>query len=142
SGVEGVDMRPDFSPPLPFDEASFDLVICHDLTDRLEEKPQWAREIRRILDPNGHLVVAVATESGQFISELAGLKGRSALGYEDAYAQLSEAFGEVAIYGQAPVAATMFFDLQSEEEEPGLTFDASLLDEDGEDPGWYILVFG
>src|SRR5262245_34293248 len=83
AGVGGVDLRPDFSPPLSFTDGAFDLVVCNDLADRLKQNPSWLKEIRRVLAPEGHLVVAVAVEDGEFLSEVAGQRGQTALSYQE-----------------------------------------------------------
>ena len=75
------------------------------------------------------------------MGELSGQRDSSPLTYEECFEKLSESFGEAALYGQAPVVGSMFFDFESEEEDPDPSLDRSLMIDD-EEPGWYVMVFG
>ncbi len=47
---------------MPFDPASFDLVICQQSLQFLPDRGAGLREIRRVLRPAGHLALSVWTE--------------------------------------------------------------------------------
>ena len=139
--IEGVEVVPDLSLPLNFEEDAFDLVICHDLGEQMIADSQWIEQVRRVLSPTGYLVLTLATPEGQFLSDLLGQRFTSKITYEDAFERLSDTFGILTTIAQSPLAANVFWDVESEEEEPDLGYDRSLL-EDDEEPGWYVLVFG
>ena len=48
-------------PPLPYDDAAFDLVINHSVLTHLDEAHQdaWLAELRRVLSPRGILILTV-----------------------------------------------------------------------------------
>ena len=48
------------NPPLPFADATFDVVYAVSVFTHLDEKPQfaWLRELRRVLKPGGKLVAS------------------------------------------------------------------------------------
>jgi ubiquinone/menaquinone biosynthesis C-methylase UbiE len=50
--------------PLPFDDASFDLVIADYVLEHVEEPTRIAREIRRILKPGGWLCARTPNKWG------------------------------------------------------------------------------
>lgn len=50
--------RVDLDAPLPFDDAAFDLVVCGDGIEHLENPFALFRELARVLDAKGTLVVA------------------------------------------------------------------------------------
>jgi archaellum component FlaC len=140
-GVEGVEVVKPEGPPTAFAEASFDLIVCHDLPELLKATPAWQDELRRILAVDGYLVVSLANPKGRFLSELAGQRFQAQSSYEDLYKLLKPTFGKAAIFGQSPVVASLFFDFEADEEEMGMSFDRALLTDEGEEPGWYVLVF-
>ncbi|MEE8409528.1 MAG: methyltransferase domain-containing protein, partial [Myxococcota bacterium] len=140
--VEGVDVVPMPSLPMPFDDDAFDLVICYDLGGRLVENDAWRDELRRILTDGGYLVMALAHPGGQTLSDLLGKAFMPPLSYQEAFDKLSKPFGTLTLLGQSPVVANLFYDFESEEEDPDLVLDRSLLPDEEEEPGWYILIFG
>jgi len=142
AGIEGVEVM--FAGPLPlaFEDQTFDLVICHDLPERLLADERWVAELRRIIAPEGYLALALANADGPVLSALWGGSVKAPIAYQDLYQKLAPTFGQMSAFGQSPVAGTLFFDFASEEEDPGLTLDRSLLSEDGEQPGWFVLLFG
>ncbi|MBI3179474.1 MAG: methyltransferase domain-containing protein, partial [Deltaproteobacteria bacterium] len=142
AGVEGVDVRGGAELPLPFEDQAFDLIICHDLGDKLVRDEQWAAELRRVLDPAGYLVLALANPEGKVVSDLTGERFSAPLTYQQAFEKLSPSFGVLTLIGQSPVVANLFYDFESDTEEPGLVFDRSLLTEESEEAGWYVLIFG
>jgi SAM-dependent methyltransferase len=75
----------DLRPPLPFDDASFDLVYGNSVFTHLDELHQdlWLTELRRILQPNGIIVVSV--------------HGATALAYGSAPQHLIDAWDEQGI---------------------------------------------
>src|SRR4051794_39530275 len=60
AGLEGVAVSLDEGLPLPYDDGAFDIVICHDLAERVAADAAWEAEVRRILSPEGYLMAAVA----------------------------------------------------------------------------------
>jgi len=141
SGIEGAELGNDAAPPLPYDDDAFNLIVCHDLAQRITDDDTWIAEIRRILADDGYLMLAVANADGVFMGELSGQRESSPLTYEECFEKLSESFGEAALYGQTPVVGSMFFDFESAEEDPDPSLDRSLMFDD-EEPGWYVMVFG
>ncbi len=142
AGVEGVEVAPLGVPPFPYADAAFDLIICHDLPEWLKQPEPWADELRRILDPAGYLVVAVPNPTGHSLSELCGMPLASSFTYEQVFKKLSQRFGQLTLFGQSPVVGHLFFDFESDVDEPGLAFDRTLLPDEGEAPAWYVLLFG
>ncbi len=142
AGVEGVDVVPRPGLPLPFADAAFDLVLFPDLAAALLDDETWLTELRRILAADGYLVLALANPNGRRLSDLVGATFAAPLTYEEAFARLSPTFGSLTVFAQSPLVANLFYDLESSEEDPGLVFDRSLLDEDTDEAGWYLLVFG
>ncbi|MBN1962710.1 MAG: methyltransferase domain-containing protein, partial [Deltaproteobacteria bacterium] len=141
-GVEGVELLLETDDPLPFADQVFDIIICHDPEMRLQKDSERLQELRRILCPSGILIVAIANPNGQTLGDLWGEQhSPSSLTYEEGYARLAPLFGNVSAFGQSPMVASLFYDLNSQEEDPGLLFDRSLADEE-ELPGWYLLFFG
>jgi SAM-dependent methyltransferase len=57
--VVGGDVRAIEGSDLPFDSASFDVVVIADLLEHLEDDRQLVRECARILRPGGRLVINV-----------------------------------------------------------------------------------
>lgn len=112
--------------PLPLDTRSVDLVLCHDLPERLTREPGWTSELRRILAPGGVLVAAVKN-------------GASELDYRGLYDLLAPHFGEAAFYGQSAVRGALFYDLEVDELEPEI--DRTLLGKEEDEPVWYLAVF-
>ena len=92
AGVEGVDVL-SATLPLPFADASFELVMCHDLGERMHGDPGWLPELRRVLVPEGYLVVALPNPEGVCLSDLLGERFDAALTYEQALAMLGDRFG-------------------------------------------------
>ncbi len=140
AGVGGVTVCQDEGHALPFPEAAFDLIICHDLDARLAKHESLLAELRRVLDPGGVLAVALANPQGRTLGALFGEQARSALTYEALYAELAPLFGGLSAFGQSPLTASFFYDLSSEDEDPGLALDRSLLSDD-DLPGWFVLLF-
>ena len=141
SGIEGIEVKSD-GATLPFDDAAYDLIVCHDLGERLLADGNFLDELRRVLSPDGYLLAAVANPGGVGMSELGGVACESAMSYQDLHAQVSPHFGAMTLFAQLPLTATLFYDAQDESEEPGLTLDRSLLPEEDEQAGWYVLLFG
>ncbi len=141
-GIEGVEAVADAALPLPFGDAAFDFILCHDLTARLAADGAWLAELRRVLHPDGYVLFAVAREDGRRLCDLAREELGAPLSYEQAFEHLAPQFGRLTLFGQSPVVANLFYDLEAEDDEPGLTFDRSLLSEDAQEPGWYVMLFG
>jgi SAM-dependent methyltransferase len=57
-----------FSPPLPFEDDEFDVIVSYSVFTHLDERSQfaWLRELRRVLSPDG---VALLTVQGPAIYE-------------------------------------------------------------------------
>lgn len=112
--------------PLPLDTRGFDVVLCHDLPERITRDPTWTHELRRVLAPGGILVAAVQNAA-------------SDLDYRGLYDLLAPHFGEAAFYGQSAVRGALFYDLEVDELEPEI--DRTLLGDEDEEPTWYLAVF-
>lgn len=140
--AEGIEVLEVSAPPWQFETAAFDLILFHDLANFLATDDIWVTELRRVLDPNGYLVLAIPNPAGQRLSNLFGEEVLSPLSYEEVFAKLSPTFGQLTLLGQSPVVANLFYDFQSEEEDPSLVFDRSLLSDDADQAGWFILIFG
>jgi ubiquinone/menaquinone biosynthesis C-methylase UbiE len=56
--LPGVDVVHDLDDiPLPFDDAAFDYIECHDILEHVRELPDVMRELHRITAPGGRLHV-------------------------------------------------------------------------------------
>jgi SAM-dependent methyltransferase len=141
AGIEGVEVLAASDGPLPFADASFDLVICDDLAERLATQPQLVAELRRVLDPGGTLTLAIPDPSGATLGALTGERVSSAVGYEALYARLAPSFGALSVLGQAPMVGSMFLDLSSQDDDAAIGLDPSLLDGE-QQAGWLLLFFG
>lgn len=83
-----------FSPPLPYRDASFDLVYSISVFTHLDESDQqnWLREVERVLEPSGLALLTVHGEHAYELfrsgvehltrSELASLRSRRSLAEE------------------------------------------------------------
>jgi len=57
-GIPGVrEVEADLNKPLPFADASFDVVLCREVIEHVESVPHSLREFSRILVPGGRLVL-------------------------------------------------------------------------------------
>ncbi|HET6346579.1 MAG TPA: methyltransferase domain-containing protein, partial [Myxococcota bacterium] len=140
-GLEGVTVTPETGLPLPYDDGAFDFILCHDLAERVAADAAWESELRRVLGPDGYLMAAVANPNGHFLSEIAGERFASSVSYEDLVGQMGAHFAAVTVFGQSPLAGTLFYDF-ADSEEQGLSLDRALLPDDDEAPGWYVILFG
>lgn len=52
-------VRADLRDGLPFRSGSFDTVLCHDVLEHLDDRQALLHEIRRVLAPDGHLLLGV-----------------------------------------------------------------------------------
>jgi SAM-dependent methyltransferase len=58
--LDGVDIRSgDLSGTLPYSAGSFDYITSLDGLEHIDSPPQAFREYRRLLKPNGHLIISV-----------------------------------------------------------------------------------
>jgi SAM-dependent methyltransferase len=58
--LQGVEIkRGDMSATLPYEDQSFDYIVCLEGLEHIESPPQAFREFRRLLRPRGHLIVSV-----------------------------------------------------------------------------------
>ena len=96
--VEGVSVLPDTDEPLPFEDHSFDLIICHQIDTRLAERHDLLEQLRRVLSPDGILAVPLASAQGHVLGALWGERERPRLTYEALYAQLAPKFGGVSAF--------------------------------------------
>lgn len=85
---------------LPFDDASFDVVLANHMLYHVPDRPQAVRELRRVLRPHGRLVAG--TNGPLHMRELDALTTDSnsrgyaaAFGRENGHAILSQSFGYV-----------------------------------------------
>lgn len=114
-------------PPFSFEAEFFEAIICLDLESRLSnstEGGEWLEEIRRILKPEGTLIVASSQSS-----------------YQELHAQIQPHFSGVTLVGQFIMQGHLFRDFGSTEEEPGLTLNRTLLTSN-EEPQHLVMVFG
>jgi len=51
------EVQADLNKPLPFDDASFDVVLCREVIEHVESVPHTLREFHRVLAPGGRLVL-------------------------------------------------------------------------------------
>jgi SAM-dependent methyltransferase len=58
----------DLSGPLPFDDASFDLVYCNFVVEHLDDPARTFREFHRVLRPDGWLVLLTSNRSNPFMA--------------------------------------------------------------------------
>ena len=57
-GTPGVrEVEADLNLPLPFEDCSFDVVLCREVIEHVESVPHTLREFRRVLAPGGRLVL-------------------------------------------------------------------------------------
>ncbi len=96
---------------LPFDDASFDLAVCFEVIEHVEEQPRAIAELRRVLKPSGVLAISSPNRDvyppgnphhvHEFIPEELELA-------------LAEQFTKVRLYRQSPwLTAAIFDDEQS-----------------------------
>jgi chromosome segregation ATPase len=141
-GISNVAVRPELPPPLEFPDDAFDFIICQDLWRRMQTHPRWKQELRRVLKSSGHLVTSACNEEGDALTDLGSVERDGTWSYGDCLEALEGQFGQAAVYGQIPVVASLLCSLDAGSDEPDLVLDHSLLEEDEENPGQYIMVFG
>ncbi|MCK5688489.1 class I SAM-dependent methyltransferase [Myxococcota bacterium] len=121
----------------PFGDNRFQMIIGHNLPTLLKTYPSLFEEIRRILSPDGFLLCAVENP------ELAEEEDQdSAISYEALYEILGSGFEDIAVYAQAPLMASLFFDLENDSDDPSPTLDRNLLTDDTIVPRHLVLVAG
>ncbi|MEZ4272819.1 MAG: methyltransferase domain-containing protein [Myxococcota bacterium] len=128
--------------PLPFEDHVFDLLICHDLSERIAQDPRWLTEVRRVLTKSGYLMTAIVNPQGANLEGPPEARCMAKMSYEELFEHLAPLFDAATVFGQSPVVANLIFDFESAEEDPDLTLDRSLLQTEEEEPGWYVLLFG
>lgn len=69
--------------PLPFEDSSFDLVLCADTLEHVQDVQLLLSEVRRVLEPGGELAVSTPAHG-----RLTGLKILAG-GFEDTFDPLS-----------------------------------------------------
>ena len=122
--------------------APVDLLICHDLDVRLAAQPDLLETLRAHVAPTGFLITALANPQGKFLSEVGGKRFTSKLTYDALVEQVTAHFPEMTLLGQTPLAGALFFDFADGPEDADLSLDRSLLPDESEEAGWYILIFG
>jgi SAM-dependent methyltransferase len=60
--ADRIEFRPGSALDLPFANASFERVWCHNVTMNIAEKPRLAHEVARVLVPGGRFVLAEAAQ--------------------------------------------------------------------------------
>ena len=58
-GIPGVACDLNFHPTLPFDDKTFDVVICKDILEHILEPLLILRDVYRILKDNGYVIISV-----------------------------------------------------------------------------------
>lgn len=98
---------------LPFADASFDLVTAFELIEHLEDWPQMLSEARRVLAPDGLLIVS--TPNKLYYAEARGTSGTNPFHthefeYEEFCAALHGVFPHVRVMLQDRLEAFAFYD--------------------------------
>jgi len=96
---------------LPFDDASFDLAVCFEVIEHVEEQPRAIAELRRVLKPSGVLAISSPNRdvyppgNPHHVHEFVP---------EELERALAEQFTQVRLYRQSPwLTAAIFDDEQS-----------------------------
>jgi chromosome segregation ATPase len=95
-------------PELAAESASFDVVLCADLLDRLapEEHPACLREITRLLRPTGFAVISARNAERRLLGDTLAAGGgaqEARLDYSRFLQLLAEHFQHLALLGQSPM---------------------------------------
>jgi len=64
-----IDTIPSHADSLPFEEATFDFVICLELLSYCQQPEQVAKEIRRVIKPGGATLISVESAYGALIAD-------------------------------------------------------------------------
>lgn len=142
AGLEGIDVMADDAAGLADGLEPFDLIVCHDLPARLSADARFGETLRRLLTPDGYLMAAVANPKGTFLSEVAGTRFTPEIPYEELVDRIGPSFATLTVFGQTPVTGTLFFDFADTSEDTGLSLDRSLLPDEDDEAGWFVLLFG
>lgn len=137
-----IELRGEGRLPLADEEASFDVILCHDLGQRLATDVRWLSELRRLLKSDGYLVSFIANPDGVYLSELISEKPAVEYSYTSFVEGAAPHFGAISVFGQVPLVGHLFFDFSEGSGDPGLIFDRALLPEEDETPAWYCIVCG
>jgi SAM-dependent methyltransferase len=77
-------IKADMNEPLPFDDDSFDVVVCQEGIEHLENLPRFFAESRRILRDGGRLIVTtpnfmdLSSRLSYFLTGIKGFRGNFA----------------------------------------------------------------
>ena len=69
-GVDNVTFEVEFAENLPYDDESFDLLLCFDVMEHVQDTVRAFREIARVLRPGGHAWLVFPTYFGARASHL------------------------------------------------------------------------
>ncbi len=123
---------------LNFRDGSFDVVVVPDLSD-FEDPEEALREARRALTPEGVALVALANREA--MGGLAGVAPPE-VGYTELFEICSNVWSIVRMVGQSPFVGYAVADFAPEDEEPSISFDASLAPDEGEEVEFYLAICG
>jgi chromosome segregation ATPase len=123
---------------LNFRDGSFDVVVVPDLS-ALEEPEQALREARRVLTPEGVALISLANREAT--GGLAGVEPPE-VGYTELFEICSNVWSIVRMVGQSPFVGYVVADFAPEDEEPSISFDASLAPDEGEEVEFYLAICG
>lgn len=104
--------------PLPFDDASFDLIVALEVLEHVEQQPALIAEIRRLLAPDGLALISVPNKS--FEDFWTGLAGEDNpyhvhVPTPEEFVELLGDFGWVELYGQIDVVSSLVLPLDGRE---------------------------
>ena len=125
---------------LPFDDASFDLVVCFEAVEHVEDSGRALDELRRVLRPNGVLAVSSPNRGVYPSGNPFHLHELTA---EELAVALQSRFQNIAIYRQQTHVGSLLTDDRGHSiDDPSVPIDARLLKLSGGEPGDEIYTIG
>jgi chromosome segregation ATPase len=122
-----------------FRDRAFDLAIVPDLTV-LKDPTASLNEFRRVVGPNGHVIVAAPNPACE--NPVGPVGVAQALDYYEVYDLLAAVFPNVQMIGQSPFFGYAVADLAFEDDELPVGFDAGLAENSNEEIEWFLSVCG
>ena len=119
----------DLNEALPYPDGSFDVAICLEVLEHVARQRELVQEIARVLAPDGIAVVSVPHEPFEHFWE--GLHGESNPYHEhvpdvEEFRRLLSPFGDVSLFAQTDVVASVVLPLDPAASAPPVRGDASL----------------